>query len=232
MSKKAKIDFLLAGVFGFLFILLIVLLKTVDVQTIGPEGTAIGFAGINSAFHNATGYKDSLYTLTKLLGITAILLVVFWAGLGVFQWIKKKSIKKVSRAIIAAGGLYAIFAILYVLFEKVIINYRPMIMEGDEHVEASFPSTHTMLACVVFGSSILLIGRLVKHNILKLVLQILCGIALLTTVVGRLFCGVHWLTDICGGVLISATLVFLYAGIIRIWKKKKQQKRRSRRDDR
>ena len=102
----------------------------------------------------------------------------------------------VSRSILAAGGLYAVFAALYVLFEKVIINYRPMIMEGDEHVEASFPSTHTMLACVVFGSSILLIRRFVKHDILRMVLQILCGIAILTTVVGRLFCGVHWLTDI------------------------------------
>ena len=231
MSKKAKIDFLIAGVCAVLFILLIVLLKTVDVQGIGPEGPSIGFAGINGAFHNATGYKDGLYTLSKLLGIAAILLVVFWAGLGLFQWIKKKSIKKVNRAILAAGGLYAVFALLYVFFEKVVINYRPMIMEGDEHVEASFPSTHTMLACVIFGSSIIIIARLVKHQILKLVLQILCGLALLLTVAGRLFCGVHWLTDICGGILISAALVFLYAGIVRIWKKKKQ-KRRSRRDER
>ena len=228
MNKNAKIDFLLAGVFGFLFILLIVLLKTVDVQNIGPEGTAIGFAGINAAFHNATGYKDGLYTLTKLLGIVAILLVVFWAGLGVFQWIKRKSIIMVSRSILAAGGLYAVFAALYVLFEKVIINYRPMIMEGDEHVEASFPSTHTMLACVVFGSSILLIRRFVKHDILRMVLQILCGIAILTTVVGRLFCGVHWLTDICGGVLISAALVFAYAGVLRIWRRKKPKRKKGK----
>jgi undecaprenyl-diphosphatase len=75
MSKKAKIDFLIAGVCAVLFILLIVLLKTVDVQGIGPEGTSIGFAGINGAFHNATGYKDGLYTLSKLLGIAAIFLI-------------------------------------------------------------------------------------------------------------------------------------------------------------
>ena len=31
--------------------------------------------------------------------------------------------------------------------------------------------------------------------------------------VGRLLSGVHWLTDIIGGVLISLGLLFLFAGV-------------------
>ena len=226
MKKKAELCFIIAGVCAILFVVFVILLKTVDVQAIGPEGTSVGFAGINGAFHDFTGWKEGLYNVTKILGILEIMTALIWAVVGLIQLIKGKSLKKVHRAILAAGGLYVIVAALYVLFEKIIINYRPVIMEGDEHVEASFPSTHTMIACVVMASSIILLRRIVKNKMLSMILQIVCAVMLLVTVFGRLFCGVHWLTDIIGGILISASLISAYLGVVYIWRKKKQPRRK------
>ena len=42
--------FLLSGISGILFVLLIVLLRLVDVSSIGPEGTSIGFSHLNQFF--------------------------------------------------------------------------------------------------------------------------------------------------------------------------------------
>jgi undecaprenyl-diphosphatase len=38
---------------------------------------------------------------------------------------------------------------------------------------------------------------------------------ILVTVVGRLLSGVHWLTDIIGGVILSAALVMLYVSVLK-----------------
>ena len=46
---------------------------------------------------------------------------------------------------------------------------------------------------------------------LGVLVRILCFVITLVTIGGRLWCGVHWFTDIIGGILLSATLLFLFA---------------------
>lgn len=215
MKQRAMLDYVLGAVCLILFFVLIVLLKTVDVQAVGPEGTVIGLAGMNTAFHDMTGVNQGLYNISKILGILEILLAVFFAGLALYQWIKGKSTKKVSQCLIAAGVFYVITAGLYVLFEKVIINYRPVIMEGDQHVEASFPSTHTLLAIMILGSAFVIAKNLIENAALKRTLRILCFVFMFLTAGARLFSGVHWLTDIIGGIFLGAFLVFEYAGVVK-----------------
>ena len=216
MKRKEELAFIAAGVFAFLFLLLIILVKTVDVQAVGPEGTSVGFATINSAIHDVTGFRSGFYTLSKILGILELALVVLWAGYGV-------------------GIIYAAVAVLYVFFEKVVINYRPIIMEGKEDVEASFPSTHTLIACVVLGTSIVIVSRIIKNKMAKSLIQALFAIMMIATVVGRLVSGVHWFTDIIGGLLLSASLICVYLGLTRVfqslkknhYKKERQERRES-----
>ena len=98
-----------------------------------------------------------------------------------------------------------------------------MIMPNETDPEASFPSTHTMLVCVVMGSTILLLRRYIHNDVLRLVLQIVSALIIVVMVIGRLLCGVHWLTDIIGGVLISAALVSAYAAMIDKGRKKKRR---------
>jgi len=223
--------FLLGGIGMLAFILFIVLVKVVNVAPIGPQFTVVGFSALNGAFHALTGVNMFWYNVTKVLGILAILTAVFFAGVGVFQLIKRRGIQNVDRTILSTGGLYAVMMIFYVFFEKVVINYRPVLMGEDTVPEASFPSTHTLLACVVFGSTIMIIGRYLGKSVQAVVLQAAVGFLMLLTVIGRLICGVHWLTDIVGGVLLSASLLTIYGGVITVWrssnkrlKKKKKEK--------
>ena len=71
-----------------------------------------------------------------------------------------------------------------------------------------------MLACVILGSAIPLVKRYIPSLRARLILRILCGVLMAVVVLGRLYSGVHWLTDICGGILYGAALVFLYAGAL------------------
>ena len=207
-----KNSFTAAGVFGVLFLLLIVLVKTVDVAQIGPSGTSIGLSSLNGGFHEAVGVHMFWYKLTEGLGILAILVAAMFGLAGLVQLIKRKSLLKVDKNILALGCLYVCVVAFYVIFEVIIVNYRPIIMPGETVPEASFPSSHTMLICTIMGSAMMQIkeyGHTVKTGqILKLV----CWAILLITVIGRLICGVHWFTDILGGLLLSAALLLLYKG--------------------
>ena len=121
---------------------------------------------------------------------------------------------KVDREILSLGGLYIVVIGLYLFFENVIINYRPIIMPDNTHPEASFPSSHTMLVCVIMGSAAMLINRYFKNKPLNRILRAVCYVIIGVTVVGRLIAGVHWFTDILGGILISVTLLSLYEEVI------------------
>ncbi|MBR6823386.1 MAG: phosphoesterase PA-phosphatase, partial [Clostridia bacterium] len=153
---------ILAALFGAMFILTLILVLTVDVRAIGPKGTSIGLSTLNEEFHELTGENMFWYKVTEFLGIFSLAVAGFVAAMGLYQLITRKSIKKVDREIITAGILYAVMFFFYIFFDKVVINYRPVIMSGETEVEPSFPSSHTMLVIVVLGSAILLILSYIK----------------------------------------------------------------------
>ena len=211
-ETKEKKYYLTAAVCAVLTILLILLVRTVDVAAIGPAGTGIGLSRLNGSVHELTGVNMFCYKLTEIVGYLAILTGLFFAAVGCVQLIRRKSIKKVDRELLCLGGLIVALAILYVFFEKVIVNCRPIIMPGDTEPEASFPSSHTMLTCSLMGGVMLVLGRYIKNKSLCTALRALCALMMTVMVVGRLVSGVHWFTDIIGGVLISGALLALYAG--------------------
>lgn len=194
-------------------VILITLLRLVDVAPIGPNGTLIGLSHINQFFFNLSGVNLLWYNITDWLGIIAILTAFLFAASGLIQLIKRKGFLKVDREILSLGGLYLIAIGLYILFEKAIVNYRPIIMPGCTQPEASFPSSHTMMVCIVMGSTVMLIGRYIKNKPLCKMLKAICALAIGVTVIGRLISGVHWFTDIIGGMLISVSLLSLFSAI-------------------
>ena len=198
-----------------LFVVLIILVKTVDVAAIGPENTEIGLSHINQTVHEVFGINMFWYKLTEVFGILALLVVAIFAVMGLVQLIKRKSIAKVDREILCLGGVYAVTLATYALFEKVVINYRPIIEEGAEHVEASFPSSHTMLIVTVFATLTFVIGEYVKADKLQGLIRIVSLVIVCLTIVGRLVCGVHWFTDILGGCLISLCFINLFDHFLR-----------------
>lgn len=211
---KQKITFWAAGVLGLLFLILVLLILTVDVAPIGPEETSIGLSHINQFVFDLFGVNLLWYSITDWLGVAAFMVALLFAVIGFVQLIKRRSFMKVDKSILLLGGLYIIVIGLYVFFELVIVNYRPIIMPGSVHPEASFPSSHTMLVCVIMGSAIVLLRQYVKNNSMRIVLQVICAAVILLTVYGRLISGVHWFTDILGGLLVSTALLFLYSGMV------------------
>ncbi|MBR4909792.1 MAG: phosphatase PAP2 family protein [Clostridia bacterium] len=209
---KTKTKYILPAASGLLFLILILLLKTVDVQKTGVGDTEIGLFHLNNAVHQLFGVNMAWYKITQATGLISLAAGGAFALIGVFQLIKRKSLFKVDRDLINLGCLYILTGSIYMFFEKVIINYRPLIMEGETAPEASFPSSHTVLVLVIMGSIIMLLKKYIKNQNLIYVLGALCAAIAVITVIGRLICGVHWFTDILGGVILSVCLLsFFYA---------------------
>ncbi len=198
---------------GALFAALIVLLGRYDVAAIGPAGTEVGFSHVNQMVHELTGVHMIWYDITDYIGYGAIAVCGMFALTGFIQMIKRRSLLKVDREIWALGGLFLAVIGCYVFFEKHIINYRPIIMPGETAPEASFPSSHTMLIMTVMIAVMIVSDKYFDKGSGVLV-RIICFLIALVTVGGRLWCGVHWLTDIIGGILLSATLLFLFAAVV------------------
>ena len=198
---------------GFLgaFVLWTVLVSVVDVRAIGQNASSVGFATLNGYVHNLTGVNMFLYTITDWLGLVPIGVAFGFAVLGLVQWVGRKSLFKVDRSILALGGFYILVLAMYIFFEIVVINYRPVLIDG--YLEASYPSSTTMLVMCVMPTAMMQLHARIKSDVFRRC--VLISIAAFTAfmVIGRLISGVHWLTDIIGGALVSAGLVITYASV-------------------
>ena len=191
------------------FVLFTLLLTCVDVQPIGPQGSAVGFATVNEWAFQLLGVHLLWYHLTDWLGVVAIAIAFGFAVAGLYQWVKRKSIRKVDRYVLALGGFYLLVIGCYIFFEKVVINCRPILMYGS--LEASYPSSHTMIVVSIMATAAMAFRALCPQK--KgwcLAVDIFAAVVIAVTVMGRLIAGVHWLTDIVGGLLLSAALVWSY----------------------
>lgn len=213
-KKKNQKNFLITGILFLVFVLYTVLIKTVDVQAIGPENSKVGLATINHAVNSWFGESDFWYTVTKILGVVAFLVVGAFGLLGIAQLVTRKSLKKVDTDIIILGGFYVIVLMCYVIFEVVVVNYRPVIVDVAEGLEASYPSSHTMLVVSILGTAILQFRSRIPEKKVLTIVEIVSGIIIALMVIGRLVSGVHWFTDIVGGILISVALIMLYYSVV------------------
>ena len=195
------------------FVLWTIAICYVDVCAIGPQGSSVGFAGINGFVHNLTGVHFELYNITDWLGLVPIFVCTGFAILGLAQWIKRKSICKVDYDILALGGFYIVTIAAYLFFENVVINYRPVLIGGI--LEASYPSSTTLLVMCVMPTAIMQLGSRIKNKVVRNIVAITIIAFIAFMVIGRLISGVHWFTDIVGGALLSAGLVMMYYSVRR-----------------
>ncbi|MBR4039617.1 MAG: phosphatase PAP2 family protein [Clostridia bacterium] len=178
------------------------------VEAIGPQGSAVGLARINRFVHELTGVHLPLYEITDWLSLIPAGFVLGFALLGLVQWIRRRSIRRVDFSLLALGGFYTAVLAAYVFFEAVAVNYRPVLIGGI--LEASYPSSTTMLVlCVMATAAMQLRIRMGSGLLRRCVLSAITAFAVVM-VVCRLVSGVHWLSDIVGGILLSACLISAY----------------------
>lgn len=208
MDKTLK-KFFTAAVLCGLFLVLILLLRTVDVKPVGPNGSLVGLAALNSAFFKLTGQIDVLYRLSEIAGYIALLSAAFFAFLGLLQLIKGKKLTAVDKDLYLLGAFYVVVLAVYLLFEKVVVNCRPVLEDGQ--LAASFPSSHTMLAITFLGAAALQFKNRLRNEKVRTAATLCCQTLVLLIVLLRLFSGWHWLTDVIGGVLIGTALLLVYS---------------------
>jgi len=211
LKKETKKNFGIAAILLGAFVVWTAAVQLVDVQPIGPQGSTVGFATVNSWVHNLTGVHMSLYTVTDWLGLVPIAFTIGFALLGLIQWVKRKHLRQVDFSILVLGGFYLLVMAAYVLFEVFVINYRPVLINGC--LEASYPSSTTMLVLCVMPTTLMQLNARIKSQTLKRWVGFGITAFILFMVIGRLLSGVHWFTDIIGGALLSAGLVMLYYAI-------------------
>lgn len=209
-NKAARNRFLFAALFFLLFIVLTVEVRILDVRPIGPEGSEVGFSALNGEMANLIGTSELCYLLSEVLGALTLLIPVLFAALGLFEWIRQKSLRKVDRDLFVLCGAYALTAAFYVLFEVLVINYRPVLSDGV--LEASYPSSHTLLAVVIFGTALSQVRSRIRNQTLRRTAEAICIFLTVLSVALRFLSGVHWTTDIIAGLLLGAAVVLSYEG--------------------
>ena len=209
MNKKK--NFFISTILIILAVVFTILVKVVDVKQVGVNETSIGFATVNQFVFEFTHVNMIWYHITDWLGLVPIFMAIIYALFGIIQLIKRKSLFKVDREIIILGLFYIVVISLYIFFEKVIINYRPILMNG--FLEASYPSSHTLMTICLCGSSIIVNKKLFNNKITKFI-NVLSLFIILITAIGRLLSGVHWFTDILGGIIISIALLMTFYSVI------------------
>ena len=190
------------------FALWTALVQLVDVQPVGQRGTDVGFATLNTWFHELTGVHMALYVITDWLGLVPVVVCLGFGALGAVQLVKRRSLLKVDPDMLLLGVHYILVASAYLVFEVVPINYRPIPIDGV--MEASYPSSTTLLVLGVMPTLRYQIERRSGSSSLRMVVTVFVAAFSAFMVVGRLVSGVHWLTDIVGSVLLATGLFAMY----------------------
>ena len=218
MRKKAKRYLVLSALFWFIFVAFTYCVLTIDVSSVGPQQSKVGLSTINAFVFQTLGTHKIWYTVTECLGIAALLCAAGFGAVGIWQLLKRKSIRKVDRELIVLGCLYVLVVAFYLLFEQVVINYRPILVDGV--LEASYPSSHVLLVtCIAATAAIQLGMRNSRAPGFHLAVNFAAVSIIVLTAIGRLLSGVHWFTDIVGALLLSASLVTMYCGAINLVRK-------------
>lgn len=203
-------------VLAIITLLFTIAVKTIDLGPIGPQGSVVGFSAVNSAVFGFFGSNLIWDEITNVIMLAVFSCGVVFAIMGLIQLIQRKKILKVDWEILMLGVTYTLLGLVYVVFEKVAINNRPILVEGE--LAASFPSSHMMMVATVGITVMLILPKYVENKIWYTALRLVLALAVIAMITGRLLSGMHWMTDIVAGVLYSVTLVSLYVNLCKLKK--------------
>ena len=215
MSEKTQNSLLTTLMLAVAFAVFTFLVSRFDVAPIGLENTNIGFSSINGPIHEAIGFSNVWYVVSKLIGYLAFVTVAFFGLLGLLQAVKRKGIFKIDSDIIALAVFYVVVLAMYIVFDHVYINYRPIYL--GEELEYSYPSSHTMLGLCCYITAAFQFKSRIKGSKGTL-MSVLCYVLAAVAVISRALSGVHWFTDIIGSVILSSVIISFYLLLVSIGK--------------
>lgn len=219
MKKNGKNELILGCILLTAFACWTLMIQCIDVQSIGVNGSEVGFAALNSRFHELTGVHMLLYVMTDWLGLVPLFVCAVFGGIGLVQLIKRRSLFKVDHDLVFLGIYYVIVIFGYLIFEMIPINYRPILIEGV--MEASYPSSTTLIVLSVMPTLVFQVKRRMKNTVTRNTIVIFSILFSVFMVVGRMISGVHWFTDIVGSVMLSTGLFYIYKAVVLFYQKER-----------
>lgn len=144
--------------------------------------------------------------VTDIILIAALAVLGVFALLGLYQWITRKSFKKIDPNLRAFIIPMLTMAAIYIIFDKfIILSVRP-----DGSGEPSFPSSHTMVVATIFFITALNLKYYVRKTPLRITLDVTMLILIALTAAGRILSNKHWPMDVACGLVFAVVLAGFY----------------------
>lgn len=115
--------------------------------------------------------------------------------------------------ILTGINLVTIFIINLVL-KLIFARPRPLDINLIEEVGYSFPSAHAMVSTAFYGFIVYLIWQTRMSLKKKWLYSCILSILIMLICITRIYLGVHYASDVFGGMLISISYLILYTSII------------------
>ena len=174
------------------------------------------FVAIKNLCYNRTMNMWEL--ITNIVLILSFITLGIFAVLGLYQWITRKSFKKIDKQIRWMPIPLLLVAITYFLFDKVwILSTRP-----NGSGEPSFPSTHVLIVTTIFFIVTIILPKYIKSKTVRIILELLMVIGIGLTCTGRVLANLHWPLDVIGAIIFSFIYSEIYFQIIKNRKKSKK----------
>ncbi len=196
MNKRKLLISILGAIAGMLFLSFLCLAILVKKNWLFEiDSWAIkNFSSIRSdgltTFVNIFSYLGSVIVLIPV----AVLMMIF---------VKEKRAKIFIAIALASAGVVS------TIMKYIVQRPRPVDIALIEEVGYSFPSAHTMLSLVLYGFLIYLILKFMRNKPLKVILSILLLVVIIAVALTRVYLGVHFMTDICGGWLLGECVLVI-----------------------
>ena len=159
-------------------------------------------------------------TITDVILITSFITLGVFVLLALYQWITRKSIKKVDKRLLWMPLPLALMALTYVIFDKlVVLDVRP-----NGSGEPSFPSTHVMIVSTIFFLATMVLPKYVKSKVARIILELIMVIIISLTCIGRVMSNMHRPLDVVGGLAFAFIFTEIYYYAVHWKKKSKKQK--------
>ena len=156
--------------------------------------------------------------ITNIILILSIITLAIFVGLGVYQLITRKSVKKIDPELLWLPLPLILLAITYLIFEILPVNVRP-----NGSGESSFPSTHVMVVATIFFITMVILPHYVKNKTARIILNIVMVVLIGLTTVGRVYANMHWIIDVIGGIAFAFAFSEIYYFAYKKFKKAKRK---------
>lgn len=143
---------------------------------------------------------------TDIILYASIALLAVFGVLGLYQWIARKSLKKVDKTLKYMLIPLVLMVAIYIVFDHfIILGYAP-----NNPEKPSFPSTHAMVTTTIFALTTLALPRYIKSKPLRLVLDLVMLALLATLAAGRVISENHTAIDVACGIVFGVILATIY----------------------